>query len=102
MARQSLRRTKDKLNNDVEDLEGQLTRVEGGPIPSYQLQMLEKDWKDASSQQEDVLAAFDRCVFLTEDIIEAETLTREKEEYLQGVSEQLRRIRKVLRECSSI
>ena len=47
----------DKLNSDVEDLVGQLTRVARGLVPSYRLQMLENDWGDARNQQEEVLAA---------------------------------------------
>ena len=48
------------------------------------------------------MAAFDCCVTLTEGTVEAEALTKEKDEYFRGVLEQLRRIQKVLRECSSI
>ena len=72
-ARQVLWRTKDKLDNDVEDLAGQLTRASGGPVPSYRLQMLEFDWKEARNQQKEVWQAFDRCITLTEATDKAKT-----------------------------
>ena len=70
-ARQDLKRIKDRLDRDREDLASQLTRMAGGPVPRHILQMLENDWREARDQQEVVRAAFDRCVILTEAADEA-------------------------------
>ena len=86
----------------MEDLAGQLTRVAGGPVTSYRLQMLERDWEEARDQQEEVWEACDRCVTLTKATDEAETLVGERDEHFRRVTEQLRAFRNVLRERTPV